>query len=115
VKKVHTSFLGSRGHDLTHDREASESCNTHSSVHPATPSQLQVKEELNQPGEIIVETTENVIDMQLAPEEALELSGNQGTETTSDTSTSFLGQVPITRTTDETKWEKNPCSSKLSL
>jgi hypothetical protein len=107
VKKVHTSFLSSTGHDLMQDREASESCNTRSSVHSTTPSQLQDKEELRQPGEIIVETTENVIDTQLAPEEALEFSDNQGTETTSDASTSFLGQVPITRTTDETKWEKN--------
>ena len=107
VKKVHTSFLSSTGHDFTQDREASESCNTRSSVHSTTPSQLEDKEELSQPGEIILETTENVIDTQLAPEEALELSDNQGTETTSDTSTSFLGQVPVTRTTDETKWGKN--------
>ncbi|CAB3993189.1 Hypothetical predicted protein [Paramuricea clavata] len=107
VKKVHTSFLSTTGHDLSQDREASENSSTCSSFHSTTSSQLQGKEELSQPAEIIVETTENVIDMQLAPEEAFELTDSQGTKTTSDTSTSFLGQVPITRTTDETKWGKN--------
>jgi hypothetical protein len=103
VKKVHTPFLSSTAHnDLPQDKEAAESTRSSTSA-----SSLQDKEEPSQLEEMIVETSENVIDMQLAPKEALQLGDTQGTETTSNTCTTFLSQVPITSTTDETKTKKH--------
>ena len=90
VKKVHTLFLGS---DLPHNREKAARSSTYSPVRSTTPSKLQDKEKPSQPKQIIVEETENVIDMQLAAGEALELSDTQGTEKSVDPCTSFLGQV----------------------
>ena len=104
VKKVHTLFLGS---DLTHNREKAARSSTYSPVRSTTPSKFQDKEKPSQPKQIIVEETENVIDMELAAGEALELGDTQGTEKSVAPCTSFLGQVSTTKNTNGTRKENH--------
>lgn len=108
VKKVHTLFLSSTSHsNLLQDREKADRSSTYSPVRSTTPPHLQDKENPTQPKPTIVEETENVIDMQLAPGEAVELDDTQKTEKSVDPCTSFVGQVFFASNTNETKKESH--------
>ena len=105
---MHTKFLSSTSHsNLLEDKERADRSSTFSQDRSITPPQIQDKENASQPTPTIVEETESVIDMQLAPGEAVELDDNQETEKSVDPCTSSLGQVSFTSNTilNETKKE----------
>ena len=96
VKKIHTPFLSSSEHSpIPQDSETVASSITPSPIHSTTASRLPDKEELSESEKIVVEAPEHVVDIQLVPEEVLELGDLQGSKTTSDS----LDQVPITKKT----------------